>query len=52
MDNITAIFKRNHCSKDQNENKRTIEMPQYKDAHLLAQKRTDKMGRVLRLKYG
>lgn len=44
MYNITAIFKRSPCSKDQN--KRKIEMPQHKDAHLIAQKHTEKMGRV------
>jgi hypothetical protein len=46
MYNITAIFKTNLCSKDQNENKWNIEMPQHKDAHLIAQKHTEKMGRV------
>jgi hypothetical protein len=46
MYNIRAIFKRNPCSKDQTKNKRKIEMPQQKDAHLLAQKHTEKMGRV------
>lgn len=50
---IRAIFKRNPCSKDRNENKRKIEMPQHKDAHLLAQKHTPKRwAELLRLKLG